>query len=960
MRLPGFIGPTYQDGALREVCLNLIPERVETGSVENPYAKAQFKFRPTPSLVPLVEIEGASSIVAMRETLGRLFIVARAGQVDTLYEITRSGTGPNANYAAVRRADIPGTAHGAVGIETMGDTGRLLMVYSRDLIHYLDLAPKPNIAAADDPTRGPEWARLTLSGGRLEEGGGLVLVAQRQDVAAAMGMTAHAGPAGGVRLPFTWIPPDGMTGFWIVPFVDGVERLGRQLLMLGTPRDVYISFHNQANPIVFEGCVVRMRVNEVGKYLEMSVYPWPNVPVPVGSPIPVEASLRIYPAFVGTDAPTAPIDVGDTLWYPNVECFAQFAAEIDGFFVRLDSTSNEIAVSPHLGVNAGLEASPVTVSWEWDSLPEKTFRVDASDLQCIVGDATRNRLWYGRREANALVAVVLETTDAEVKGRLVPADDIAIPAAMTSPPTGGAFYGGKLYLVNATDTRVFVLNAAGNRIEGDEFEFEYPDAPNTFTPWSTVTVDVYVRDGYLYLLFEQHLGANLAEVRATGTVEVAVTLQGYTLTGARWSTADINLNQFRAAGITGPRVRLTGADDVLLVADRTAQRIETFNAETGDRLVNLGSSFARWRSGLAGVQDSLVWYDATPTPERRGDSLGRVWIIGSLRGVNFVDVSDLHTGACGRWTQFRWDPLQSLQRTTHPDQWVAMAKLRKELFVFGTTTGDVLRISPTRFPLAVRTDVFIHAGVFAPRTLIECNKTLMFVGATEEGAGYVYQLDGYDPQRISTHAVEKAIRAAGMDALQDAVAWAYELEGHAYYVLRVPGLDETWVFDASTGVWHTRASGADDDALEAWRAATHAVAWGLNIVGDAQSGKLAALEDAKPFEDFDGRPVFRRREVMFIQREKDWANFVNLRLDVEVDALESGATADIDPAVEISWTKNQGRKYSRPAVRRLGMVGDYRKDARVDDCGNARQIGFRFDVRTRARVGYLGAFVDVV
>ena len=56
MRLPGFVGPTYQDGTNAEVCLNLFPEEVESPSAQNPYARATYEFQSVDGLKPLIEI----------------------------------------------------------------------------------------------------------------------------------------------------------------------------------------------------------------------------------------------------------------------------------------------------------------------------------------------------------------------------------------------------------------------------------------------------------------------------------------------------------------------------------------------------------------------------------------------------------------------------------------------------------------------------------------------------------------------------------------------------------------------------------------------------------------------------------------------------------------------------------------------------------------------------------------
>jgi hypothetical protein len=56
---------------------------------------------------------------------------------------------------------------------------------------------------------------------------------------------------------------------------------------------------------------------------------------------------------------------------------------------------------------------------------------------------------------------------------------------------------------------------------------------------------------------------------------------------------------------------------------------------------------------------------------------------------------------------------------------------------------------------------------------------------------------------VSTHAIEYAIQ--GYTDISDAVAYTYQQEGHAFYVISFPTGNATWVYDVATGAWHERA-----------------------------------------------------------------------------------------------------------------------------------------------------------
>lgn len=130
-------------------------------------------------------------------------------------------------------------------------------------------------------------------------------------------------------------------------------------------------------------------------------------------------------------------------------------------------------------------------------------------------------------------------------------------------------------------------------------------------------------------------------------------------------------------------------------------------------------------------------------------------------------------------------------------------------------------------------------GLMSYDAVCRCDNTLMFPGDD----GIFYRLQNYQPQRVSTHSIERLIQN---DANQGSLrAFSWSRGGHAYAALS--GTDWSRCYDASTGVWHTRQSYGYDT----WRARYAMQAWGKTIVGDALSGKLGYL-DSDTFTEYGG------------------------------------------------------------------------------------------------------------
>ena len=92
---------------------------------------------------------------------------------------------------------------------------------------------------------------------------------------------------------------------------------------------------------------------------------------------------------------------------------------------------------------------------------------------------------------------------------------------------------------------------------------------------------------------------------------------------------------------------------------------------------------------------------------------------------------------------------------------------------------------------------------------------------------------------MSTHAVEYAIQQYG--DITDAVAYTYQEEGHAFYVLNFPTANKTWVYDVATGAWHERASWLNGSFVR-HRGQCQMNFDSQTIVGDYENGNLYALD----------------------------------------------------------------------------------------------------------------------
>jgi hypothetical protein len=196
------------------------------------------------------------------------------------------------------------------------------------------------------------------------------------------------------------------------------------------------------------------------------------------------------------------------------------------------------------------------------------------------------------------------------------------------------------------------------------------------------------------------------------------------------------------------------------------------------------------------------------------------------------------------------DPLDFASAEGSPDDLVSLMVDHREVWLFGQNSVEVwYDAGGEDFPLARIQGAFNEIGCIAPYSVAKLDNGLFWLGADARGRGVVYRAEGYTGKRVSTHAVEWQIQQYRQ--LQDAQAYTYQQDGHAFYVLNFPTADTTWVYDVATGAWHERAAWVNDRFTR--HRGNCQMSFANNIViGDYSTGALYAF-DLNVYSD-NGQP----------------------------------------------------------------------------------------------------------
>lgn len=207
-------------------------------------------------------------------------------------------------------------------------------------------------------------------------------------------------------------------------------------------------------------------------------------------------------------------------------------------------------------------------------------------------------------------------------------------------------------------------------------------------------------------------------------------------------------------------------------------------------------------------------------------------------------------------------------------------------------------------------------GCVATYSVVEVDNTIYWLGATEEGQGIVYKLEGYSPKRVSTFAIEELINKS--TNLSEIRGFAYQEKGHTFYVLNGGELETSPVLDLSSGQWHERAYLEETGFYSQHKAICGTYAFGKHLVGDRDNANVYEMSTA--YYDDAGTPIRSRRVFTHINNEGKRIKINTVEVDFERGVgLVSGQGSN--PIAWIRTSVDGGRSWGPEINLTVGKIG---------------------------------------
>lgn len=380
--------------------------------------------------------------------------------------------------------------------------------------------------------------------------------------------------------------------------------------------------------------------------------------------------------------------------------------------------------------------------------------------------------------------------------------------------------------------------------------------------------------------------------------------------GALYAAAGTSLYRVTAVGGASAVGALPGSGDVFMAAS------------DDELLVLVGSAAFVW--------DGATLTQVTSAGYLGGSSVDYVdgYFVFTKTGTPQFFISGLNDGLA-------YDALDFASADGGPDNLVRVLVDHREVWLFGELTTEVWFNTGADFPFERHPSGFMEKGIAGKYAVAKIDNTVFWLGHDR----MVYRASGFQPQRVSTHAIERILEDA--DDLSDARMFAYAMDGHSFVVLTLPSADPedespgmTFVFDAATGLWHQRAS----YQLGFWRPWFYEHCYGTHLVGDSQSGKIFEL-DLDTFTD-DGDPILWEAAAAPLHANGAKVNTGILELELETGVgLTTGQGSD--PQIMLDWSDDGGRTFGAERWRSMGKIGEYKRRVRWTRLGSFRSRIYR-------------------
>jgi len=338
---------------------------------------------------------------------------------------------------------------------------------------------------------------------------------------------------------------------------------------------------------------------------------------------------------------------------------------------------------------------------------------------------------------------------------------------------------------------------------------------------------------------------------------------------------------------------------------------------------------------------------------------GENYLIGDTLSVNNLEIGGVGAGFI--WTitgvDTAFNPLDIAAKSSSADPIVGIATVHNELWLIGALTTEVwLGTGAADFFFQIVQGAFIDHGSIAPYSIANQDVIVFWISQDKQGSGIIVKGQGYDVTEISTPYIVSKIKT--YPTIADAIGMCFQIEDHAFYLLQFPTANATWLYDLKTGFWAELGKwNTATNQYNRYRANCCAFAFGMNLIGDYQTGKIYKL-NPNVYTD-GGDPIkWLRTFPHLIGDEFERIIYNSCDADIEVgNSVQDDLNAP-DPQIFLSWSDNRGKSFGFPVGQSMGRQGEFYTTVSWNRLGYGRDRVFQLEWSEPCKTALNGVFVQ--
>ncbi len=276
------------------------------------------------------------------------------------------------------------------------------------------------------------------------------------------------------------------------------------------------------------------------------------------------------------------------------------------------------------------------------------------------------------------------------------------------------------------------------------------------------------------------------------------------------------------------------------------------------------------------------------------------------------------------------------------DNLVTLFENTREVWLVGERTSEVWYNAgnASGFPFSRIPAIGPQIGCAAKHSISRIGDALIWLAKNEQGENVVIRTKQYSWERVSNHAIEAII--ASYPLVSDAIGYAYEEAGHAFYVITFPTADVTWVYDATASAamgkpcWHQRLSyDSSAGVFHRHRSNCYMNLQNLRLVGDYTSGQVHQM--SRKFYSDNGALLKCQRRAKHIWAKGSRDRVFQTSMQIEFTpgvGLQTGQGSN--PQAMLRWSNDGSFTWSNEHWATIGAAGQTQNRAKWNRLGAAR------------------------